>query len=79
VFPPDEVQNYGIHYHRVFIDRLGAIYVAFTYYTPEYDNDSFRKARGVFGRHPHILLMSDDGGENWRLPTTQDFTERMMS
>lgn len=78
VLPPYEMDNYGIHYHRAFVDRLGAVYVAFTYYTPVYDNDSFRKARGAFGSHPHILLMSDDGGENWKLPTTKDLAERIL-
>jgi hypothetical protein len=78
VFPPYEMDNYGIHYHRAFVDRLGSVYVAFTYYTPVYDNDSYRRSKGAFGRHPQILLMTEDGGENWKLATTEVFRRRVF-
>jgi len=57
--------QYGIFYHRLFIDRRSNLLLAFTFF-------EFRT--GADGRYPQALAISKDAGRTWQLATTADFT-----
>jgi hypothetical protein len=71
VVPP--LPDYSVYYHKLTVDRLGRLYVGYSYYSvyPHYRHD-------VPGRLDHqAVIMSADGGESWRLARTRDFAEGM--
>jgi hypothetical protein len=59
------MRGYGIFYHRLFIDRAGALYLSFT----------FNATKG--GTYPRALAVSEDGGGTWRLADTETFRRRI--
>jgi hypothetical protein len=63
--PPEGMRGYGIFYHRLFIDRAGALYLSFT----------FNATKG--GTYPRALAVSEDGGGTWRLADTETFRRRI--
>jgi hypothetical protein len=67
VNPPPGHQGYSIFYHRLFIDRAGALYLSFTFW----ETRTREK-----GRYPRALAVSEDGGATWRLATTEVFRRR---
>jgi len=64
---PKGHRGYTIFYHRVFIDRAGALYVSFTFYETRTTTK---------GRYPRALAISEDHGKTWRLATTATFLRR---
>jgi hypothetical protein len=67
VVPP--LPNYSVFYHKLSIDRMGRLYLAYNYYSV---HEHYRK--DIPGRLNHqAVMMSADGGESWKLATTQDF------
>jgi hypothetical protein len=64
IIPP--FSEYSIYYHRLTIDRAGRLFLSYSYYTTYwfYRNDQRGSNRAV--------LMSDDGGEHWKLVETRD-------
>lgn len=56
------VKEYGIFYHRLFIDRTSNLYVHFTFLEFE------TRTEGVY---PEALVVSKDGGETWALADKQ--------
>jgi len=62
--PPDLHTGYTIYYHRLFIDRRGALYASFTF---------METHTGSQGRYPRYLAMSEDHGATWQLATTDKF------
>ena len=67
VNPPPGHKGYSIFYHRLFIDRAGALYLSFTFWETRTQNK---------GRYPRALAVSEDGGVTWRLATAQTFARR---
>lgn len=65
--PPKGHRGYSIFYHRLFVDRAGALYVSFTFY----ETRTTEK-----GRYPRALAISEDNGKSWRLTTTATFLRR---
>jgi len=66
VVPP--APGYAIYHHHLAMDRDGRLYLVFSY--------SPRKDDAEDAGNPYtsaLLLRSADGGETWRLATTQDF------
>jgi hypothetical protein len=68
VRPPPGHKGYGIFYHRMFIDRGGALYLSFTFF----ESDTGKK-----GQYPRALAVSEDGGKSWELATTETFRRRL--
>ena len=66
---PKGHKGYTIFYHRLFIDRTGAMYLSFTFF-------EFKTA--AQGRYPRALAVSEDAGKSWRLATTATFTRRTL-
>jgi hypothetical protein len=69
--PPEGLSlldGYAIYYHRLFIDRSGALYASFTFWEKQ-TNDA--------GRYPRALAISEDGGRTWQLVTTDVFKRRV--
>ena len=75
-------RGYCIYYHRLTIDRLGRLFLAYTHFT----NLSSPKAKEIYSRQwpddvwaarDPVVLMSDNGGATWRLALTDDFVEGM--
>jgi hypothetical protein len=62
--PPEGQKGYGIFYHRLFIDRAGALYLSFT----------FNAQKG--GTYPRALAVSEDAGHTWRLAGTATLRRR---
>ena len=67
VNPPPGHRGYSIFYHRLFIDRAGALYLSFTFWETRTKNK---------GHYPRALAVSEDGGVTWRLATAASFTRR---
>lgn len=60
--------EYGIFFHRLFIDRNSVLYLSFTFY----ENHTTSK-----GQYPEALAVSEDGGKSWRLADEHSFTNRL--
>ena len=60
---------YGVLYHRMFIDRYGAVYVSFTFWEAKTRNE---------GQYPRALIVSVDGGKTWDLATHERFARRVF-
>jgi len=58
--------EYSVFYHRLTIDRKGRLFLSYDYWSTYwfYRNDHLGDRRA--------LLMSPDGGENWKLVETRD-------
>ena len=80
--------GYSVWYHHLNIDRLGRLFVDYSYMAAELNqveraayqrkwpqHDYRRDSTGEHGlfRHDHCMLISDDGGNTWRLARTEDF------
>jgi len=82
-------QGYAVYYHKLTIDRIGRLFLFYTYftmdmssaeiseYTAKWPNDPYPvngadEVNSNFAHDP-VILMSDTGGNTWRLATTQDF------
>jgi hypothetical protein len=65
--PPPGHKGYTIYYHRLFIDRDGALYLSFTFW--EWNTQAK-------GRYPRALVVSEDAGKTWRLATASTFDRR---
>ncbi len=60
---------YGVFYHRMFIDRDGALYISFTFY------ENITQGEGDY---PRALIVSVDGGESWQLADRERFARRVF-
>jgi len=60
--------EYSVFYHRLTIDRLGRLFISYDYWSTHwfYRNDHRGNRRA--------LLMSPDGGETWKMASTEDMT-----
>lgn len=67
------VDGYSIYYHKLTIDRVGNLYLSYSYWTSDhtYQPD--------FPQHFHnrAVIVSKDQGETWKLVETADFAEGM--
>ena len=66
---PLDKWEYGIFYHRMFIDRDGALYLSFTFWEQKTRNE---------GKYPRALIVSVDGGDTWQLATRERFAKRVF-
>ncbi len=60
---------YGVFYHRMFIDRDGALYISFTFYENVTQGE---------GDYPRALIVSVDGGDTWQLADRERFARRVF-
>lgn len=60
------LSEYSIFYHRLTVDRKGRLFLSYDYWSTYwfYRTDHFGSRRA--------LMMSPDGGDNWKLVETQD-------
>ncbi len=69
VVPP--VPGYSIYYHKLTVDRLGALYLSYSYFTSDTTYQS-----QFPDRYSHrAVVVSRDGGEHWKLAETADFVK----
>lgn len=61
--------GYSIWYHKLTVDRLGALYLSYSYWT---DDETYQ---GMFPDRYHnpAVITSRDGGATWKLVETADF------
>ena len=85
---------YSIFYQKLAMDRAGRLFLTYYYYaaqlTPEMaaayrakwpDENLAEPADGKsYQVRPHdpVIIMSDDGGDTWRIATTDDFAEGII-
>ncbi len=69
VIPP--VPGYSIYYHKLTIDRLGRLFLSYNHWTSDttYQNEFPDRY------HHRAVLVSKDGGKQWKLAETSDFVE----
>ncbi len=70
IVPP--LDGYSIYYQNLAIDRQDRIFLSYGY-----RNEKPAYGTGEAENHYLGLLMSADGGKNWRLVSTEDFTHGM--
>ena len=68
VIPP--VPGYSIYYHKLTIDRQGNLYLSYSYWTDHPYQDDFPDRY-----HNRAVMISNDGGSNWKLAVNEDFRE----
>ena len=61
-------RGYTIFYHRLFVDRTGALYLSFTFW------ETRTQAKG---RYPRALVVSADGGRSWQRATTESLNKNI--
>jgi hypothetical protein len=61
--------EYGIFYHRLFIDRASTLYLSFTF---------FEFGTGDEGDYPEALAVSNDRGKSWQLADKKTFDSRQL-
>ncbi len=82
-------ENYAIYYHKLTIDRIGRLFLFYTYFTMEMSSAEISEYTAKWPYDPYpvngedevnsnfahdpVILMSDTGGNTWHLATTQDF------
>ena len=64
-----DMWEYGVFYHRMFIDRDGALYLSFTFWEAKTRTE---------GDYPRVLIVSVDGGKTWVLATRERFARRVF-
>ena len=68
------VPGYSIYYHKLTVDRLGNLYLSYSYWTNSltYQSD--------YPEHYHnrAIQMSKDGGRSWKLAETADFAAAII-
>ena len=64
---PEGHSGYSVYYHRLFVDREGALYVTFTFWEKDHE---------TAGEFPRALIVSEDGGETWQLVDAALFDAR---
>jgi hypothetical protein len=62
--------GYAQYYQKMSVDRLGRLFLSFNYFRP---HDWPRARREANRYHHRMVLISDDGGEQWRFATLGDF------
>ena len=67
VVPP--LSGYSQYYQKLTVDRLGRLFVSCSYFSRR-DPPATRSLRRF---HHRMVLISEDGGRNWRFATTADF------
>ncbi|MGI5818702.1 MAG: BNR-4 repeat-containing protein [Armatimonadota bacterium] len=65
------VSGYSIYYHKLTIDRLGDLWVSYSYWTSDETYQDHFPDR----YHHRAVIVSRDGGETWKLAETADFIE----
>jgi hypothetical protein len=65
------VPGYSIWYHKLTVDRLGDLWLSYSYYTSD---DSYQSRFQDLYNH-RAVIVSRDGGETWKLAETEDFVE----
>ncbi len=71
VIPP--VPGYSIYYHKLTVDRIGNLYLSYSYWT------STKSYQDDFPEYFHnrAVLVSKDHAQTWKLAETSDFLEVM--
>ncbi|MGC9316636.1 MAG: BNR-4 repeat-containing protein [Armatimonadota bacterium] len=68
------VPGYSIWYHKLTVDRLGDLWLSYSYWT----NDETYQSHFPDRYHHRAVLVSRDGGGTWKLAETEDFLRGMQ-
>ncbi len=62
-----ERERYAIYYQKLAVDRLGRLFVSFSHFNWSMDEAPEHRYQR------RMVILSDDGGDTWRLAETEDF------
>ncbi len=65
------VPGYSIWYHKLTVDRLGDLWLSYSYWT----NDEGYQGQFPGRYHHRAVIVSRDSGQTWKLAETADFIE----
>ena len=68
------VSGYSIYYHKLTVDRLGNLYLSYSYWT----SDVTYQADYPEHYHNRAIQVSRDRGESWKLAETADFAAAIV-
>lgn len=81
---------YSIFYHKLAIDRRDRLFLTYSYYADQLSEEAAAAYRRKWPAeeqredrirprpHDPVILMSDDGGDTWRLALTKDFVAGVL-
>lgn len=72
------VPDYSIFYHKLSLDRLGRLYLSYSFKSPQGPYALTWESQSDFYTH-RAVLMSDDAGTSWRLATSEAFSEGVLA
>lgn len=81
---------YSIYMHTLTVDRLGRLFLHYYYRADilsQRDKEQYRakwpdapdpEVQSNIRTHDPVIIMSDNGGDSWKIATTEDFIEGLM-
>ncbi|HBG26059.1 MAG: hypothetical protein A2Y10_03085 [Planctomycetes bacterium GWF2_41_51] len=82
--------KYTTYSHKLTVDRKGRLFLFYSYYITHLNSSEINEYmvkwpndplpindNTILISHDPVILMSDTGGDTWRLATTQDFTDKI--
>jgi len=80
--------GYSIFYHRLTLDQTGRLFLSYYYYAMQLSDEAKAAYRAKWpeevkdgqkvkpAAHDPVILVSEDGGDTWRIAVTDDFTSK---
>lgn len=67
-----EGDQYSIYYQKLAVDRVGRLFLSCSYFNSTMDESNEARYQ------KRLVILSDDGGDNWRLAATADFATNWL-
>ncbi|MFI4911638.1 MAG: LamG-like jellyroll fold domain-containing protein [Sedimentisphaeraceae bacterium JB056] len=80
--------GYSVYYHTMTVDRLGRLFLQYYYRADTMSEADKAEYRAKWPSQPDpdveiythdpVIIMSDNGGDTWKIATTQDFADGLI-
>ncbi len=67
--------RYSVYYHKLAVDRVGRLFLSFSYFDWELNEQATDPDERYWRR---MVIVSDDGGDEWKLAGNRDFDDRWL-